>query len=164
MPKSSLFDEYLNVQIEGRNLKALLYFWENLPSCQIQVLFNTSQWANSFEKAQSLFNFSIIFIICWWIVFLLSMFVGACVCVLSGQLYQRWFKSLALISSHWVSNRSFAPQIEYLFSLTGLSEIICSNSEKCKASGWQQLPSHTYVLTLSPLFPPADSHLLSFTF
>jgi len=69
--------------------------------------------------------------------------VCVCVCVLSGQLYQRWFKSLALISSHWVSNSSFAPQIASLFSLTELSVIVCSNSEKCKASGWQQFPSHT---------------------
>ncbi len=102
---------------------------------------------------------------CLWARVCVCVCVCVCACVWrEGPLYQRWFKSLALISSHWVSNRSFAPQIAPLFSLTGLSEIVCSNSEKCKASGWQQLPSHTYVLALSPLFPPADSHLLSFTF
>ncbi len=79
--RRSLFDEYVYVQIDGWNPKALLYFWEDLPSCQIKVHFNTSQRANGFEKAQSLFNSAVLFRICWWIVFLLSVFVGTCVCV-----------------------------------------------------------------------------------
>lgn len=138
MPLSLLRDNYMYVQTEGRNLKVLLYFREDLPSCQIKGLFNTSQWANGFEKAPSRHN-SAVFIQN----LLMNCFslVDVCgyVCVSGGEgllLYQRWFKNLALVSSRWVSNRSFAPQIELLFSLTRRSEIGCSNSEMCKPSGW----------------------------